>query len=97
MQPEGVILDTQIPGRFIEGRNRVGGIKNYFEHTKKLLFHKIEKTGREVPTRVLKICVDWMIQLKNGGLINHDRTGLIPSSDTGLFFHIKNFPTAYPV
>jgi hypothetical protein len=59
MQPEGVILDTQIPGGFIEGRNGMGGIKNYFEHTKKLLFHKIEKSGREVPARLPKDLCRW--------------------------------------
>jgi len=52
MQPEGVVLDTQIPSGLIERGNRMGGIKDNFEHTKKLLFHKIEKTGREVPARL---------------------------------------------
>ena len=51
MQPEGMILDTQIPGGLVERCNRMRGVKDNFEHTKKLLFHKIEKTGREVPAR----------------------------------------------
>ena len=49
MQPEGMVLNAQIPGGLVERRNGMGGIKDNFEHTKKLLFHKIEKKGREVP------------------------------------------------
>jgi hypothetical protein len=49
MQPQGLILDTQIPSKLIEWRNKMGGRKDHFEHIKKLLFHKIEKTGRKVP------------------------------------------------
>jgi hypothetical protein len=52
MQPEGMVLDSQIPGGLVERCNRTGSVKDNFEHTKKLLFHKIEKTGREVPARL---------------------------------------------
>ena len=52
MQPERLVLDAQIPRRLVERRNWMWGVKDNFEHTKKLLFHKIEKTGREVPARL---------------------------------------------
>ena len=33
MQPEGSIVYAQIPGRFIERRNGVRRVENYFEHS----------------------------------------------------------------
>ena len=78
MQPEGMVLNTQIPGGFIKWRNWMGGVEDNFEHIQEAIIPQNRK-NRAGSSRLylpLQICLEWIIQLENGGLIDHNGAGL---------------------
>lgn len=60
---------------------------------------KLTKQGQELAPNAGKFAKLFgaTAQLKDGGRIDQDGTGFIPCSDTGFFFHMKDFAPAQPV